>query len=110
MKYFIYDFNGILLFKKGFNTYQQAFDFCLDKFKFDEEMDEIIIKGENMNIKELIKELSDYPQDTRIDFILLDKDWEDSTKDTYLNIKGIVGSGADDVNEYIEFGLENLNG
>ena len=59
-----------------------------------------------MNIKELIKELSDYPQDTRIDFILLDKDWEDSTKDTYLNVKGIVGSGADDVNEYIEFGLE----
>ena len=44
-KYYIYDFNGILLFKKGFNTYQQAFDFCLDKFKFDEEMDEIIIKG-----------------------------------------------------------------
>ena len=60
-----------------------------------------------MNIKELIKELSDYPQDTRIDFILLDKDWEDSTKDTYLNVKGIVGSGADDVNEYsiyIKFG------
>ena len=63
-----------------------------------------------MTIKELIKKLSDYPQDTRIDFILLDKDWEDSTKDTYLNTKGIVGSGADDVNEYIEFGLENLNG
>ena len=60
-----------------------------------------------MNIKELIKELSDYPQDTRIDFILLDKDWEDSTKDTYLNIKGIVGSGVD--NEYIELGLEYEN-
>ena len=59
-----------------------------------------------MTKEELIKKLSDYPQDTRIDFILLDKDWEDSTKDTYLNVKGIVGSGADDVNEYIEFGLE----
>ena len=60
-----------------------------------------------MTKEELIKKLSDYPQDTRIDFILLDKDWEDSTKDTYLNVKGIVGSGAD--NEYIELGLENLN-
>ena len=57
-----------------------------------------------MTKAELIKELSDYPQDTRIDFILLDKDWEDSIKDTYLNVKGIVGSGAD--NEYIELGLE----
>ena len=57
-----------------------------------------------MTKEELIKKLSDYPQDTRIDFILLDKDWEDSTKDTYLNVKGIVGSGAD--NEYIELGLE----
>ena len=58
-----------------------------------------------MTIKELIKKLSDYPQDTRIDFILLDKDWEDSTKDTYLSVKGIVGSSADNVNKYIEFGL-----
>ena len=33
--FYIYDFNGVLLFKKGFDTYQQAFDFCLDKFKFD---------------------------------------------------------------------------
>ena len=60
-----------------------------------------------MTKEELIKKLSDYPQDTRIDFILLDKDWEDSTKDTYLNIKGIVGSGVD--NEYIELGLEYEN-
>ena len=60
-----------------------------------------------MTKEELIKKLSDYPQDTRIDFILLDKDWEDSTKDTYLNVKGIVGSGAD--NEYIELGLEYEN-
>ena len=62
-----------------------------------------------MIIKELIKELSDYPQDTRIDFILLDKeDWLDNTRDTYLSVKGIVGSG-DDVEKYIELGLENKN-
>ena len=59
-----------------------------------------------MTIKQFIKQLSDYPQDTRLDFVLLDKDWEDSTKDTYLNVKGIVGSGGDDTNKYIEFGLE----
>ena len=59
-----------------------------------------------MTIKELFKNLSRYDENTRIDFILLDKeDWEDSTKDTYLSVKGIVGSGADDVNEYIELGL-----
>tara|TARA_R100001224_G_C3990795_1_gene139190 strand:- start:204 stop:383 length:180 start_codon:yes stop_codon:yes gene_type:complete len=58
-----------------------------------------------MTIKELIKELSSYPQNTRVDFILLDKDWEDNTKDTYLNVKGIVGSATN--NEYIEFGLIN---
>ena len=62
-----------------------------------------------MTKEELIKKLSDYPQDTRIDFILLDKDWEDSTKDTYLNVKGIVGSGVDDANKNIEFGLEYEN-
>jgi len=61
-----------------------------------------------LTIKRLISELQDYPKDTRVDFILLDKDWEDSTKDTYLNVKGIVGSGAD--KEYIELGLEYENG
>ena len=60
-----------------------------------------------MTIKELIKELSTYPQDTRIDFILLDKEnWLDNTRDTYLTVKGIVGSG-DCVEKYIELGLEN---
>lgn len=44
-KYYIYDFSGVPLFKKSFNTFQQAFEFCLNKFKTDEEMDEIIIKG-----------------------------------------------------------------
>ena len=57
-----------------------------------------------MTIKELINELSNYPKDTRVDFVLLGKDWEDSFYDTPLNIKGIVGSGETDV-KYIELGL-----
>jgi hypothetical protein len=57
-------------------------------------------------IGDLILELSDYPNDTRIDFILVDKDCEDSTKDTYLGVKGVVGHGADDLFEYVELGLE----
>ena len=43
MKYFVYDYNQVQLFNIAFDTYQQAFDFCLSKFKTDEEMDEIII-------------------------------------------------------------------
>ena len=39
-----------------------------------------------MTIKELINELSKYPKDTRVDFVLLGKDWEDSFYDTPLNI------------------------
>ena len=57
-----------------------------------------------MTIKELINELSNYPKDTRVDFVLLGKNWEDSFYDTPLNIKGIVGSGETDV-KYIELGL-----
>jgi len=57
-----------------------------------------------MTIKELINELSNYPKDTRVDFVLLGKDWEDSFYDTPLNIKGVVGSGETDV-KYIELGL-----
>ncbi len=57
-----------------------------------------------MTIEELIKELSDYPKDTRVDFVLLGKDWEDSFYDTPLDIKGVVGSGETDV-KYIELGL-----
>ena len=57
-----------------------------------------------MTIEELIKELSDYPKDTRIDFVLLGEDWEDSFYDTPLDIKGVVGSGETDV-KYIELGL-----
>ena len=48
-----------------------------------------------MLIKDLINELKSYDPNTRIDFICLNKDWEDSTKDTYVTFKGIVGSGED---------------
>ena len=41
--YFIYDYNQYKLFDIGFDTYNQAFDFCLGKFKTDEEMEDIII-------------------------------------------------------------------
>jgi len=59
-----------------------------------------------LTIRRLMSELRDYPNDTRIDFILLNKDWEDSTKDTYLNVKGVVGSGeAEDGRDYVELGL-----
>ena len=58
-----------------------------------------------MTIGDLVKELSDYPHDTRIDFVLLGEDQEDSYCDTHLNVKGVVGSGESDVN-YIELGLE----
>ena len=59
-----------------------------------------------LTIRRLISELRDYPSDTRIDLILLNKDWEDSTKDTYLNVKGIVGSGeAEDGRDYVELGV-----
>tara|TARA_R100000734_G_C3253756_1_gene54487 strand:- start:180 stop:362 length:183 start_codon:yes stop_codon:yes gene_type:complete len=59
-----------------------------------------------MTIKDLIKTLSEYPLDTRLDFVLLDKeDWEDSCKDITLNIKGIVGTGETDV-KYVEIGVE----
>ena len=57
-----------------------------------------------MTIKELINELSNYPKDTRVDFVLLGKDWEDRFYDTPLNIKGVVGSGETDV-KYVELGL-----
>ena len=64
------------------------------------------MKGINtMTINKLIKELSKYPKNTIIDFILLDnKNWEDSTNDVYLKVKGIVGSGETD-KKYIELGL-----
>ena len=56
-------------------------------------------------IGDLVKELSDYPQDTRIDFVMLGEDQEDSYYDTPLNVKGVVGSGETDV-KYVELGLE----
>ena len=42
---------------------------------------------------------------TKIDFVLLGKDWEDSyLNDIPLDIKGVVGSGETDV-KYVELGL-----
>ena len=53
MTYYIYDFSNIKVFNKGFNSYNKAFDFCLTKFKTDEELNEIIIKGkEQWQLKE----------------------------------------------------------
>lgn len=57
-----------------------------------------------MTIKELIKELSVYPPDTRLDFTLLGEDWENSCQDICLKFKGIVGSGETEVN-YLEIGF-----
>jgi hypothetical protein len=45
MTYYIYDFSNIKVFNKGFNSYNKAFDFCLTKFKTDEKLNEIIIRG-----------------------------------------------------------------
>ena len=56
-------------------------------------------------IGDLVKELSDFPHDTRIDFVMLGEDQEDSYYDTPLNAKGVVGSGETDV-KYVELGLE----
>lgn len=58
-----------------------------------------------MTVKDLMNTLSDYSPDTRLDFVLLDEDWEDSCKDISLNVKGIVGSGETNV-KYIEIGVK----
>ena len=44
MNYYIYDFFGVKVFNRSFKSYQKAFDFCLDKFRTDEELNEIIIR------------------------------------------------------------------
>ena len=49
----------------------------------------------NITVKDFIKKLSQYPPHTRLDFMVVEKDWEDSDQDIYLNFFGIVGSGAD---------------
>ena len=40
--------------------------------------------------------------------MLLGEDQENSVEDTYLNIKGVVGSGETEV-KYIEIGVTNEN-
>ena len=59
-------------------------------------------------VKQIIKTLESYDPDTRVDIILLGEDQENSVEDTYLNIKGVVGSGETEV-KYIEIGVTNEN-
>ncbi len=49
IEYYIYDFSGVKLFSKSFKTFQKAFNFCLDNFETDEELNEIIIM-EKINV------------------------------------------------------------
>tara|TARA_R100001082_G_scaffold98728_2_gene67132 strand:+ start:2217 stop:2423 length:207 start_codon:yes stop_codon:yes gene_type:complete len=64
------------------------------------------MRSNKMNtVKEIIKTLSEYNSDTRVDIVLLGEDEENSTDDTYLTIKGIVGSGETEVS-YIEIGVK----
>lgn len=46
-----------------------------------------------MTIKELIDELKDYPLNTEVNFVMVDRDWEDVPYDPYIEYFGIVGSG-----------------
>jgi hypothetical protein len=56
MTYYIYDFNNTKVFNKSFNSYDKAFDFCLTKFKTDEDLNEIIIKEKKcQDLKNLIQ-------------------------------------------------------
>jgi hypothetical protein len=62
----------------------------------------------NVTVKDVIKKLSEYPPHTRLDFIIVEKDWHDSAQDIYLDYFGIVGSGADEDCEdmYIELAFK----
>lgn len=62
-----------------------------------------------MTIKELIDELKDYPSDTRLDFVIVDRNWEDVNYDPEINYFGIVGSGEtrDDADiQYLEVAFQ----
>tara|TARA_A100000172_G_C3043202_1_gene111308 strand:+ start:2874 stop:3140 length:267 start_codon:yes stop_codon:yes gene_type:complete len=64
-----------------------------------------------MTIKELMKEFKNYPSDTRLDFIMVDRNWEDVPYDPEINYFGIVGSGeqTDDCEKgYIEVAFKVL--
>ena len=67
------------------------------------------IENENMTVKQLIEELKVYPSDTRLDFRMVDKDWEDCVEDPLIHYFGIVGSGeqTDDCEKgYIEVAFQ----
>lgn len=61
-----------------------------------------------MTIKELMEELKGYPSDTRLDFVMVDKNWEDAPYDPYIKYFGIVGSSADmdDEDRYLEVAFQ----
>tara|TARA_R100001086_G_scaffold214973_1_gene131078 strand:+ start:552 stop:815 length:264 start_codon:yes stop_codon:yes gene_type:complete len=64
-----------------------------------------------MTIKELMKELKNYPSDTRLEFIMVDRNWEDVPYNPEINYFGIVGSGeqADNCEKgYIEVAFKVL--
>jgi hypothetical protein len=72
-------------------------------------MKEFVIENENMTVKQLIDELKVYPSDTRLDFRIVDKDWDDCNDDPLIHYFGIVGSGeqTDDCEKgYIEVAFQ----
>jgi len=64
-----------------------------------------------MTIKQLMEELKGYPSETRLDFVMVDKNWMDVPYDPEISYFGIVGSGeqVDDCEkEYIEVAFKVL--
>ena len=50
-----------------------------------------------------MEELKNYPSDTRLDFVIVDRDWEDVPYDPYIEYFGIVGSGETMDNADIQY-------
>ena len=71
-------------------------------------MKEFAIRNKDYSVKQLIDELKVYPSDTRIDFRIVDKDWDDCDDDPVIHYFGIVGSSADmdDEDRYIEVAFQ----
>ena len=64
-----------------------------------------------MTIKQLMKKLKNYQSDTRLDFLIVDKNWEDANYDPRIKYFGIVGSGeqVDDCEKgYVELAFKVL--
>jgi len=61
-----------------------------------------------MTIKELIKNLSRYNENTRVDFMYINHVESDSNSDIPLKLVGVIGSGETAENcdvKYLELGL-----